>query len=100
MKIKVNQQYPDHRTLMKMIAMECPELEVRVKERKWGPTKPSFKYKKRLYEFNQIHDLIEEIRKLKRKKELKAIKKRRNLGKDNDPLEEAIVEERFPMNEE
>ncbi len=100
MKIKLNQNYTDHNGIMKRLAMEFPELEVKVKERKWGMEKPSFKYKKHLYEFDHVEELLDQVRKIIRLKNGEYGKKVKNHVKDVDPSEEKFVEEPFPIKED
>lgn len=94
MKIKLNQRYVDHEEIMKRLAVECPELEVKSKERKWGLKNPSFKYKKNLYEFDHVDELMDQVRKIIRLKKGDYNKKLKNHVKDIDPLEEGFGENR------
>ncbi len=99
MKIKLNQSYAYHNDIMKKLTMEFPELEIKVKERKWGLQKPSFKYKKNLYEFNHVDELMEQVRKIVRLKYGTYSKKVKNHGGDMDPEEEPYGDEAFTRKE-
>ncbi len=100
MKIKVNQKYAKHGDMMKSLALEFPELEVKVKDRKWGLEKPSFKYKKNLYEFDHEDELIDQVRKIMRLKNGEYGKKSKNHVKDIEPAEQDFEEDRLPMKED
>lgn len=94
MKIKLNQMYPGHSIIVEKLTLEFPEINVKVKERKWGCEKPSFKYKKNLYEFDHIEDLMEQVKKIVRLKEDHYGKKLKNKVRDVEPEEETHVQDK------
>ncbi len=89
MKIKLNANYKDHDKLVKRLAEELPELTIRSKERTWGEDKPSFKYRKKLYEFNNIEEFINQAKKILKLTDKDYGKKTRLKVKDIDPRESA-----------
>lgn len=64
MKLKLNSKFKDHEKLVERISEELPELILRSKERKWGENKPSFKFKKTLYEFDDLDELMSQAKKI------------------------------------
>lgn len=65
MKIKLNENYPGIHRLQNALVMEFPELTLRVKPRtKWGLEKPSFKHRKKLYEFDTEEALLSKLHSL------------------------------------
>lgn len=100
MKIKLNQLYSDHSIILERLTLEFPELNVKVKERKWGGDKPSFKYKKKLYEFDHIDDLMNQVKKIVRLKDDYYGKKLKNQVKDVEPLEDTRVNEKIKVLED
>ncbi len=92
MKIKLNQLYPGHSIIVEKLTLEFPEINVKVKERKWGCEKPSFKFKKNLYEFDHIDDLFDQVKKIVRLKEDHYGKKLKNKVRDIEPEEETYSE--------
>lgn len=82
MKLKLNSKFKDHDKLVERISEELPELILRSKERKWGEGKPSFKYKKTLYEFDDLDELLSQAKKILHLSE-------KDLGKKN---KEKVVE--------
>lgn len=97
MKIKLNQLYTNHRCLLEMITQEFPEITVKVKERKWGMVKPSFKYKKIGYEFDDIEELMAQIRKIIRLKDDENLKKSKKKIRIVEPEEDTFLENKVPV---
>lgn len=65
MKIKMNSKYKDFEKLQRLLVEDFPEITIKAKEReKWGVEKPSFKYKKTLYEFETIEQLLNQAHKI------------------------------------
>ncbi|MBR0574760.1 hypothetical protein KCG48_00255 [Proteiniclasticum sp. BAD-10] len=64
MKIKVNSEYPEFERLKQQLEGAHPDLVLKAKERKWGLERPSFKWKKTLYEFETLEELLAEVAKL------------------------------------
>lgn len=65
MKIKMNSKYKDFEKLQQLLVEDFPEITIKAKEReKWGLDKPSFKYKKILYEFETTEQLLNQAKKI------------------------------------
>lgn len=64
MKIKLNTKYPEYNELVERLSQELPELIIRSNEREWGIQKPAFKFKKTLYEFDTIEELMKQAKKI------------------------------------
>ena len=65
MKIRLNTKFKDYEELVALLSEELPEVSIKAKERqKWGLNKPCFKYKGKLYEFENIKNLMEQMKKI------------------------------------
>ena len=65
MKIRLNTKFKDYEELVALLSEELPEVSIKAKERqKWGLDKPCFKYKGKLYEFENIKNLMEQMKKI------------------------------------
>ncbi|MFH5836018.1 hypothetical protein ACHAL6_08060 [Proteiniclasticum sp. C24MP] len=87
MKIKLNTRYPEHDVLVERLSQELPELIIRSKEREWGADKPSFKHKKKLYEFDNIEEFMKQAKKILKMTDSDFSKKTIPLVDDIDPNE-------------
>jgi len=87
MKIKLNTKYPDHDKLIERLSQELPELIIRSKEREWGEQKPSFKFKKTLYEFDTIEEFMKQAKKILKMTDEDFMKKTKRHVNDVDPSE-------------
>ena len=93
MKIKLNSNYKDHDKLVKRLAEELPELTIRSKERTWGGDKPSFKYRKKLYEFDSTEEFVNQAKKILKLTDKDYSKKTKIKVKDINPKEMGEVRE-------
>ena len=87
MKIKLNTMYPDHDKLVERLSQELPELIIRSKEREWGVEKPSFKFKKTLYEFDTIEEFMKQAKKILKMTDEDFTKKTKRHVDEVDPSE-------------
>lgn len=90
MKIKLNSSNPNHLEVMQSLIEELPEISVTSKERKWGTERPSFKYKKQLYEFQTIEELVAQVKKIMGLTD-KDYHKRNKTIKEEAPLAEELL---------
>ncbi|NCC79529.1 MAG: hypothetical protein EOM07_08010 [Clostridia bacterium] len=87
MKIKLNTKHPKHDELVERLSQELPELIIRSKEREWGDVKPSFKFKKKLYEFDSIEEFMKQAKKILKMTDEDFAKKTKRTVQDTDPNE-------------
>ncbi|WP_312654073.1 hypothetical protein [Proteiniclasticum sp.] len=87
MKIKLNSSYREHDKIVKRLSEELPELTIRSKERSWGEDKPSFKYRKKLYEFDTVEEFVNQAKKILSLTDKDYSKKTKAKMQDIDPKE-------------
>lgn len=90
MKIKLNSSNPKHVDIVKALVEEFPEISLLSKDRKWGLSQPSFKYKDQLYEFQTIDELIHQVNKILGLKDKDYSKKGKKV-KEVVPVEEELL---------
>lgn len=93
MKIKLNSNHKEHDKIVKRLSEELPELTIRSKERTWGEDKPSFKYRKKLYEFDTLEEFINQAKKILKLTDKDYNKKTKAKVRDIDPKEMGEIRE-------
>ena len=87
----MNSKYEKHDRLVKRLSEELPELIISSDERSWGMDKPSFKHKKKLYEFDTIDEFMSPAKKVLKLTDKDFIKKTKVKIKEVEPSEMGAI---------